>query len=95
VRLPAPGSIRGLNLAAAQLVEELSQQRMSGAAAFISYLKSLHGLAAEVTQEHAADMCWAIMDGQLYHLLVTQRGWTIPAFTRWLTETLAASLLPR
>jgi len=80
--------------AAAQMVDELSQQRMSGATAFIRYLTSLHGLAADVTEQHAAEVCWAIMDGHLYHLLVTQRGWTIPAFTRWLTETLAATLLP-
>jgi len=33
------------------------------------------------------------MDGHLYRLLVTQRGWTPDAFARWLSRSLAATLL--
>ncbi len=81
--------------AAAQLVTDAAQQRMSGATAFVRYLASLDGLATDVTEQQAADVCWAIMDGHLYHLLVTQHGWTPAAFTRWLADSLAATLLRR
>jgi hypothetical protein len=33
------------------------------------------------------------MDGHLYHLLVTEQGWTAAAFTRWLADSLSATLL--
>ena len=81
--------------AAAQLVTDAAQQRMSAATASVRYLASLDGLATGVTEQQAADMCWAIMDGHLYHLLVSQRGWTPAAFTRWLAGSLGATLLCR
>ncbi len=80
--------------AAAQLVADAARARMIGATAFVRYLASLGGLAAGVTQQHAADLCWALMDGHLHRLLVTQRGWTSTDFTRWLTDSLAAARLP-
>ena len=67
--------------------------RMSGATAFVSYLASLGALATGISEQQAADLCWALMDGHLYQLLVTERGWTAAAFTRWLSDSLAATLL--
>ena len=81
--------------AAAQLLADAGQQRMTGATAFVRYLASRDGLAADLTEQQAADLCWALMDGHLYHLLVTQRGWTTTDFTQWLAGTLAATLLRR
>jgi hypothetical protein len=66
---------------------------MSGATAFASHLASLDGLAAGISERQAADLCWALMDGHLYHLLATQRGWTTAAYAQWLSDSLAASLL--
>jgi len=34
------------------------------------------------------------MDGHLHRLLVAQRGWSTADFTRWLSDSLAAALLP-
>ena len=79
--------------AAAQLLADAGRDRMSGAAAFVRYLASLNGLAADVTQQHAADLCWALIDGHLYRRLVTQRGWTAAELTQWLASSLAATLL--
>jgi AcrR family transcriptional regulator len=78
---------------AAQLVADASRDRMSGATAFVRYLASVDGLAPGITQQHAADLCWALMDGHLYRRLVTQRGWTTTDFTQWLSSIVAASLL--
>jgi AcrR family transcriptional regulator len=80
--------------AAAELLAEASSNRMLGATAFIQYLASLDGLAAGMTEQRAAELCWALMDGHLYRLLVAQRGWSTADFTRWLSDGLAAALLP-
>ena len=78
---------------AAELLANEAQVRMSGATAFAGYLASLGGLAAGVSERQAAELCWALMDGHLYHLLVTQRGWTAAALAQWLSDSLAATLL--
>jgi AcrR family transcriptional regulator len=80
--------------AAAQLLADEERSRMFGATAFVRYLASRGGLAPGVTEQHAADLCWALMDGHLYGLLVMQRGWTSADLTQWLTDSLAAALLP-
>ena len=80
--------------AAAELLAEASRQRMAGAAAFMRHLASLGGLAAGMTEQRAAELCWALTDGHLYRLLVAQRGWSTADFTRWLSDSLAAALLP-
>lgn len=79
---------------AAQLLADADRDRMSGATAFTRYLASLNGLALGVTQQHAADLCWAHMDPHPYSRLVTQRGWTTSDYTQWLSTSLAATLLP-
>jgi AcrR family transcriptional regulator len=80
--------------AAAKQLAEWSRNRMLGAAGFIQYLASLDGLAAGLTEQHAAELCWALTDGHLYRLLVAQRGWSTADFSRWLCSSLAAALLP-
>ena len=79
--------------AAAELLAEASRNRLFGATAFVRYLASLDGLADGLTEQRAADLCWALMDGHLYRLLVVQRGWSAQEFTRWLSGSLAAALL--
>ncbi len=78
---------------AAQLLADEAGNRMYGATEFVRHLASLGGLAAGVSQQQAADLCWAMMDGHLYHLLVTQRGWTPATVARWLADSLGATLL--
>ena len=80
--------------AAAELLAEASRNRMLGATLFIRYLGSLDGLAAGMTQQRAAEFCWALTDGHLYRLLVAQRGWSTADFNRRLYNSLAAALLP-
>jgi AcrR family transcriptional regulator len=80
--------------AAAQLLAEASANRMLGATLFIRYLASLDGLAVGITEQRAAELCWALTDGHLYRLLVAQRSWSTADFNRWLSDSLAAALLP-
>jgi AcrR family transcriptional regulator len=78
---------------AAQLLADEAGNRMYGASAFVRHLASLGGLAAGVSEQQAADLCWAMMDGHLYHLLATQRGWTPAGVARWMADSLGATLL--
>jgi AcrR family transcriptional regulator len=78
---------------AAKMLATQAGNRMFGATAFVSHLAELDGLAAGVSQQHAADQCWALTDGHLYQRLVLQRGWTTEEYSRWLSGTLAATLL--
>jgi hypothetical protein len=80
VRQPHPGGFSAGSKPPLQRIEQFLLQR-------------LDGLAANVTQQHAADLCWALMDGHLYRSLVAQRGWTTTDFTRWLADSLTATLL--
>jgi hypothetical protein len=66
---------------------------MFGARAFVSNLARLVALAAGVSEQQAADVCWAVMEGHLYRLLVVQRGWTTASYEDWLSAGLAATLL--
>jgi len=79
--------------AAAELLAEASRNRMFGPTALIKYLASLDGLPAGMPERRAAELCWALMDGHLYLLLVVQRGWSVAEFTQWLFDSLAAVLL--
>jgi len=78
---------------AAQLIADGDRDRMFGATAFTGYLASLGGLAPGLTRQHAADMCWAMMDTRLYRSLVIQRGWATSDYMQWLSASLAATLL--
>jgi AcrR family transcriptional regulator len=81
--------------AAAELIADFARSRMFGATEFIQHLASLDaGLAPGVTEQQAADVCWALMDGHVYRRLVSDRGWTTAQFTQWLYESMAAVLLP-
>jgi AcrR family transcriptional regulator len=81
--------------AAAELIGNFARTRMIGATEFIHHLASLGaGLAPGVTEQKAADVCWALMDGHVYRLLVSDRGWTTAQFTQWLYQSVAAIVLP-
>lgn len=79
--------------AAAEFIEEAVQGRMLGALEFVRYLASLDALADGMTEQRAADVCWSLMDGHMYKLLVIERGWSPADFVRWLTDTLLVTLL--
>src|SRR3984957_988577 len=77
--------------AAARLLAGGSHNRLLGATAFIRYLVSLDGLAAGITEQRAAELCWALTDGNLHRRLVIQHGWSTADFNRWLSDTLVAA----
>jgi hypothetical protein len=47
-----------------------------------------------VTLAQATDILWTCTSDELYDLLVTQRGWSLPRFARFLADFMIAALLP-
>lgn len=77
----------------AEVVRELERQRLLGARAFVDHLAGIGGLRHGVTRAQAADWCWTNMSPTFYRHLVLQRGWSPATFQRWLTASIAATLL--
>ena len=73
-------------------VTAIDAERRAGNERFVEHLHGRGALGAD--QERAADLLWLFTAPDVYHRLVTQRGWTDEAFRGWLTETLTAQLRP-
>ena len=77
----------------AELAREVDRQRLLGARAFVDHLAGIGGLRKGITRAQAADWCWANMSPTLYRHLVLQQGWSRATFQRWLSRSIAATLL--
>jgi hypothetical protein len=77
-----------------QLWELSEQQRLAGAGAFIETLAAKSQLRDGLDPGSATDIMWVHMSPDVYMDLVVRRGWSEPAYCRWLADTLAAALLP-
>ena len=78
----------------AALAERLAQQRLVGMNRFAEFLSSSGTLRAGLPAGRAADLIWTICAQANFDALVTARGWTHQEYRDWLTEMLAAALLP-
>ena len=58
------------------------------------FLKQRGYLREGVTLAQTTDILWTCTSDELYDLLVTQRGWSLPRFARWLADYMIATLLP-
>jgi AcrR family transcriptional regulator len=76
------------------LQRRLADQRLTGMHRFAEFLAASGSLRPGLTVERAADLIWTICAQANFDALVTARGWTHLEFQDWLTEMLAASLLP-
>src|SRR6266545_245906 len=57
-------------------------------------LKAHDDVREDVSLAQATDILWTCTSDELYDLLVTQRGWSLPRFARWLADYMIATLLP-
>jgi AcrR family transcriptional regulator len=58
------------------------------------FLRRRGYLREDVTLAQATDILWTCTSDELYDLMVTQRGWSLPRFARWLADYMIATLLP-
>jgi TetR/AcrR family transcriptional regulator of autoinduction and epiphytic fitness len=78
----------------ARMLRKMLTERAEGMKVFINALLRNGPLQAGLTLEEAADTVWVTTSGEVYTLLVTDRGWSIEKYIRWQTNALVKLLLP-
>jgi AcrR family transcriptional regulator len=89
VLLSAAGSDRG----AAELLDDIRQQRDRGQGRIARSLARTHALKSGLRERDAADLIHALMSPELYRLLVGDRGWKPERYEQWLAVSLTQQLL--
>jgi AcrR family transcriptional regulator len=79
---------------AASLLDELARQRKAGQGRVARSLARAGALRPGLRERDAGDLIHALGSPELYGLLVVDRAWSPARYEAWLTETLAAQLLP-
>lgn len=85
-------SASGADPEAATLLDDLTRQRREGQIALVRSVAT--ALRPGLTKRIAADIVHAIASPEVHHLLVVDGGWKPDRYKRWLSDTLAAQLLP-
>ena len=85
-------SAAGSDPAAAELLDELRQQRDQGQGRAARALARAHALKPGLRERDAADVIHALMSPEVYRLFVGDRGWTSARYQQWLATTLIQQL---
>jgi AcrR family transcriptional regulator len=83
----------GIDAEAAEQLEVVERESLSGARAFVGQVDRLGGLHADLTVDQAAELVWAYMGPGLYEPLVLKRGWGPAAYQACLDRAVAAAIL--
>ena len=78
----------------AAMLKQTLDGRLEGMRAFVGYLTANGGLNSDLPAGHAAETVWAISSGEVYTLLVRDRGWSPAQYQEWLAAVLTRLLLP-
>ncbi|MEY2582155.1 MAG: hypothetical protein QOE09_2004 [Ilumatobacteraceae bacterium] len=82
-----------LDADASALYRELDAKRLKRMGDNAGSLADSGHLRSGVTKRDARDIMWFLTAPDTYDLLVNQRGWSVRRYSRWMTETMLASLL--
>ncbi|HVM08396.1 MAG TPA: helix-turn-helix domain-containing protein [Acidimicrobiales bacterium] len=74
----------GADPAAAEMLEEMSRQRLVGMGVMAAAAAATGQLA--VPEEECRDVLWSMTDGMLWCRLVRERGWTNERYAEWLGD---------
>ena len=83
----------GTDPALRELAEQLSTQRTATVAWIIDGIRDRAALREGITQGHAIDQVWLLIDPAVYHRLTRYRGWSPARYEKWLTDTITRLLL--
>jgi TetR/AcrR family transcriptional regulator of autoinduction and epiphytic fitness len=72
----------------AEMLQRILSERAEGMKVFINALLLNGPIQEGLTQKDAADTVWAITSGEIYTLLVMDRGWSVEKYKKWLTHVL-------
>ncbi|MFH2039630.1 MAG: helix-turn-helix domain-containing protein [Chloroflexota bacterium] len=76
------------------ILQKILEERLGGMKVFIRALMSNGPLRDEISLEEAAETTWVLSSGEVYSLLVVDRGWSTEKYSRWLASALSNLLLP-
>ena len=76
------------------LRDQQAEFRLNGLRRFAALLAERGALRPGLTVDRAADIIWTVCAQANYESLVRARGWSHDEYRDWLTDTLAAHLLP-
>jgi AcrR family transcriptional regulator len=79
----------------AALLQDHNDRREARARHHARFLKKRGYLRQGITLAQATDILWTCTSDELYDLLVTQRGWSLPRFARFLADFMTTALLPQ
>ena len=79
----------------AALLKAHNDLREARARHHAQFLKRRGYLREGVSVAQATDILWTCTSDELYDLLVTQRGWSLPRFARFLADFMINALLPQ
>lgn len=88
--------LRGAGVVApelAQLEQERERIRYEREEAMIASLRDAKRLRPELSYRAARDILWTLTGGDVYRMLVRERGWSSQKYQEWLADTLVHSLL--
>ncbi len=80
--------------ALAELWEQLEKQRLRRMTELGRYLADSGHLRSDRTAADARDVLWAYTSPELYERLVLRQGWPLKRFGQFVSEGIAAALLP-
>ena len=70
--------------------EDLRYEKEEG---MITFLRDAGALRPELNHKTARDIFWMLTGGDVYRMLVHERGWSPQKYQNWLADTLVRSLL--
>jgi AcrR family transcriptional regulator len=79
--------------AAAELLNEIQQQRNRGQSQIARALGRTRSLREGLQEHDAVDLIYALMSPEVYRLLVVDRKWPAEKYQRWLGTTLIQQLM--
>jgi AcrR family transcriptional regulator len=79
----------------AKLEQQCEHLRYAGEKGVITFLRDSGRLRPGLTDKTARDIFWMLTGGDVYRMLVRERGWSPQKYEDWLADTLLHSLLSR
>jgi AcrR family transcriptional regulator len=79
---------------AAELLEEIRQQRHTGQSRIVAALSARHALDPALERSQACDIAYAAMSPDVHRILTVERRWTADQYEQWLRRSLSLLLRP-
>lgn len=76
-----------------KMLHNMLMERSKNMKFFVRALLANGPLQEGLTMEDAAETVWALSSAEVYTLWVTDRGWSVEQYTRWLANTLTKLLI--